>query len=571
MTTEVKHPLVDGKILERLGKVRANENLSIAPSKFLRKVMHTPKGEIELKLRPYQVQMIYHLLLMTRFIIGDPTGTGKTLMALATFCYVWEKEPNLRLLIVTTKSSFRQWASEIHKFCEGVQPILVEGGPEARQKIYEDYFASWDGEKPKVLITTYARARLDKVELSRFLDAPGVEYAMLLDEVAAVKNPSSQLHAAMKELGRNAKRMYGITATLIKNRLDEGYGIYKVIHPHLFKTREDFLKDFCITKMQRVGGNRKLKVIVGHTTEHIYKFRQYIFPFYLGRAKHEIAKDLPTLTTRDVIVDLYQDQWDAYSDALMGLLTLPDVESEDGERLVETTKLTQLIYTQQIVNHPKLLELDHASAKLDALMDLLEEDFEGQKVIIFTRFRKMVDILQAHLESKGWSLGYTQKGKTCTLREDEVPGFVRVTGDEDSIQRDAAQRAFTQTDTTRIIFLTMAGSESLNLQQAAAMIFYDLPWSAGDFIQLLGRMIRIGSPMEKVVAVNLIAKGPQGQKTIDMHVSKTLDKKMNLIEQTLGGQLKNEQDQMITDKSSDANDLFKALLEDAKDNKRGKA
>ena len=343
------HPLVDGKILERLGKVRANENLSIAPSKFLRKTLNTPKGPVELKMRPYQVQMVYHLLLMNRFIIGDPTGTGKTLEALGAFCYIWEKEPNLRLLIVTTKSSFRQWASEVSKFCEGVDAVLVEGNPEARMKIYEDYFSSWDPQRPKVLVTTYARARLDKVELAKYL--AGQEYAMLLDEVTAVKNTSSQLHAAMKELGRDAKRMYGITATLIKNRLDEGYGIYKVIHPHLFKTREDFLKDFCITKMQRVGGNRKLKVIVGHTAEHIHKFRQFIFPFYLGRAKHDIAKDLPVLTTREVAVDLYQEQWSVYSDALMGLLTLPDATNDEGERAVETTKLTQLIYTQQIVNH----------------------------------------------------------------------------------------------------------------------------------------------------------------------------------------------------------------------------
>jgi superfamily II DNA or RNA helicase len=155
-----------------------------------------------------------------------------------------------------------------------------------------------------------------------------------------------------------------------------------------------------------------------------------------------------------------------------------------------------------------------------------------------------------------------------TLRTDGLPGFVRVTGDEDSLQRDAAQRAFTQTDTTRIIFLTMAGSESLNLQEAAGMIFFDLPWSAGDYIQLIGRAIRIGSPMERMVAVHMISKGPQGQKTIDMHVSKTLDKKMALIEQTLGGQLKSEQDQMITDKSSDANDLFRALLDDARQTRK---
>jgi len=65
----------------------------------------------------------------------------------------------------------------------------------------------------------------------------------------------------------------------------------------------------------------------------------------------------------------------------------------------------------------------------------------------------------------------------------------------------------------------------------------------------------------------LISKGPQGQKTIDMHVSKTLDKKMHLIEQTLGGQLKGDQDQMIGERTNDADDLFRALLDDARQTK----
>jgi SNF2 family DNA or RNA helicase len=559
-----EHPLVESHLLDKQQKIRGNDTLTLRPSKFLADFIPTSHGLVPLKLRPYQIQMVFHLLMMNRFVIGDPTGTGKTLEALAAFTYIWEKETDLRLIIVTTKSSFRQWAGEIKKFCKNVDYALVEGNPQQRLEIYDAYFNSpWEEEHPRVLITTYARARLDKIELYQHLK--GIKYAILLDEVSAVKSPQSQVHAAMKELGQNAWRMYGMTATMIKNRLDEGYGIFKVIYPQLFTSHAKFLQEYCVTRMQKVG-RRQVPVLVGHTAEHIHKFRQQIFPFYLGRAKHDIAKDLPYLTTKEIEVEMNSEQGKLYDDALLGMLQLTDTEGNPKD--VEMTKLTQLIYTQQIVNHPALLGHECArSEKHDALMELLEEELQDEKVIVFTRFKKMVNVLQASLESKGWSLGYTKAGKKCTSKTAQGPYFVRVTGDEDSEEREAAQRAFTETSGTKIIFLTMAGSESLNLQAAGTMIFYDLPWSAGDYIQLVGRMVRIGSPQTRVVAIHMLARCSQTlHKSIDHHVSKTLKKKMDLIEKTLGGQLQGDIE--VSSRNQDALDIFETMLQDAKEKKK---
>jgi SNF2 family DNA or RNA helicase len=108
------------------------------------------------------------------------------------------------------------------------------------------------------------------------------------------------------------------------------------------------------------------------------------------------------------------------------------------------------------------------------------------------------------------------------------------------------------------VLLDDGGGRGINLQAAQAMVFYDSPWSAGDYIQLLGRMIRIGSVHDRCYAVHLLAAN-----TIDQRVAKVLAKKMELVEAVLGKRLKNEDSTVMVSAQNDLSDLFSALQEDA--------
>jgi superfamily II DNA/RNA helicase len=85
-----------------------------------------------------------------------------------------------------------------------------------------------------------------------------------------------------------------------------------------------------------------------------------------------------------------------------------------------------------------------------------------------------------------------------------------------------------------VILITTAGSESLNLQAAEHFVFLDLPFSYGDYYQLIGRMIRIGSSHSTVVAHHLIGVRRSGEKTIDRHVLSILRSKKKLIDKVAG-------------------------------------
>ena len=522
----------------KLKQVRTRTDLVLKHTPLLKKTFTGFDGnEHQLKIRYYQVQGILHLVAMNRFLLGDDTGTGKTLMSITALCYVWAKDPNAKVVILTNKSVVGQWAREFEKFCVPgeINVITCIGTPAKRQKVYKEFEAS---KGPTVLIMGYATSRRDIKYIQDWKD-----FILIADEATAFKNPGTQIYQVIRHLSNQCKRFWALTATLIKNNLIEGFGIYSVLVPGLFpKTKNAFMNMYCMTRMQVIPGSRRqIPVIIGYRKEHIVMFKDKIDPYFLARAKMDVASELPVLQIKDHKVGMTRAQHLKYEEALTGLMEIDNTGEEK-----ETTKLTQIIYCQQIVDHPALIDCEGDSEKLNELFEMLTEgDLAGEKVIVFSRFRKMVDLLERVAEEK-----YKMKGKT-----------VRITGTEDEKQRTAAMEAFQDAKSDiQVCWITMAAAEGINLQAAKAVIFYDTPWSAGDYLQILGRMIRIGSEHDRCYAIHLVAKG-----TIDTRVMSVLRKKMKLIEAIMGKRLKGDDgDSILVSDENEISDIFSALREDAK-------
>jgi len=538
LRNDVTQAVEPRSLQEKLRQVRECRNITLPCPPNLRTSFRKRDGsEVPLVLRPYQKQMVVHLVNMDRFVVGDDCGLGKTLESIAALCHLWTKDPNTKALVLTKKSSIAQWQGEFDKFTRGIEVLAATGTPTQRGKAQ----ALWEAAAgPTVLIQGYQSAQKDFSALSALSG-----FILILDDASVVKNPETKVHQACRELADEASRCWGLTATLIKNNLMEGYGIYRVVQPNLFPMSADFfMETFCIVEMRRVSKKKEIPKIVGYHRSSIMQFREMITDYYLGRPKHVVAEDLPVLTYRTIPVSLTKFQRDAYKSTLAGLANFGD-----GKEDRATNKLTSLVYCQEIVNHPALMGYpDQGSEKLDALVDIVTDggDLQDEKVIVFTRFKDMVDVAMNVL---------TAAGVTC----------VRITGDEDERQRAAAQEAFQDPeDPTRIIFITMAGGDAINLQAAKAIVFYETPWSAGDYLQIIGRMIRLGSEHENCLAVHLVATG-----TIDEHVQRVVQDKMVLIEEVLGERVKTDRNEDAFFKAeSDVNVIFDALVSDARGGKK---
>ena len=136
--------------------------------------------------------------------------------------------------------------------------------------------------------------------------------------------------------------------------------------------------------------------------------------------------------------------------------------------------------------------------KMDRLEDLLEQvdrETPGAKVLIFTEYRRTQEFLKEQLES------WYGAGSVVLINGDmKLEG---TTPDADSKRR--SQRLFREDPSVRFLVSTEAGGEGINLQWCHIVVNYDLPWNPMRYEQRIGRVYRYGQ--DKVVQIyNLRAK-----------------------------------------------------------------
>lgn len=558
-------PTVYPKLLE----IRSAQNLSLRENPFLRP---------DTKLRNYQVQMVMHLLMLNKMVVGDDVGLGKTIELITAYSFFLEKNPDVRLLWLGPKNSLYQVANEFKKFTDGITTYVARGkiagdlkpgcrtGYMKKYKHNSTYCKVCDDQKEclnetteleklrkgnnqdfrrykyeqfkkkgtNVLIVNYQVAMMDYKDIIENLQP----YIVVFDEATAFKNYRSKTWAICKELVDASEKSWAATATIIKNRLEEAYSIYKCILPGLLGGVVNFQNNFCIVrKLKLPKSRRKIPLIVGH--KNIDEFKKIIDPYFLGRAARSVGIELPDLVSKEIELELTGIQKDKYEEALDGLL-----ETDEGE-IKAVTKLTAISYCQQIANSPHLVGVEGPSCKEEELFDLLENEFLGEKVIFFTRFRKWVDRLEEMMKEKKMNP-------------------LRITGKEDAQEREENKIKFQESPDHNIIMITTAGGQALNLQSARVLIWGDLILSYGDVLQVIGRMIRFGSKHKKVLSVHLIAKD-----TVDEHTFKIVFPKKKLFEQVLG---KRHEGLLEFNEfgDSEVNEIFSALLEDASKKKKKK-
>lgn len=539
----------------KLKEIRQSKTITLRATPMLKTEIVVNGETVPFRLRYYQTIGIYHLLTMKRFILGDGTGLGKTIQVLAALAYMWGKEHENKVIVVTPKSALWQWAGEIEKFTNNIRPIVAAGTLEERTRAYEDFVRSPvgpDAEKVVLLVNYtilvrdwdfggFQPLKPDGKPDPKAPVVPGLldkltsqvkNLTVVFDEATAFKNTKTKTWQVCRFLSDRSHRCYGLTATLLKNNLMEGFAIYKVIQPSIFTTKTNFMDTFCVVKLQSVAGGRKIPIVVNY--KNLAQFRERIDPFFLGRPKHTVSTELPRLVTKEIQCELSKAEETKYEEALSGILTLGDGEIKDYS---ETKAMASLIYCQEIVNSLTLLRFSEGdevsefaldddphkvsqSAKETTLLDLLTGELEDERVIVYSRFEKFVTRL------------------TQVLKDAKIKS-VRITGKENDKARREAQRVFQDTSSnTRIIFITDAGSEAINLQAASAMVFMDAPYSYGNYVQLLGRPVRIGSVHDMVAVYHLIAvrsgSTAKQRRTIDHHVLELLRGKKNLVDEVLG-------------------------------------
>jgi hypothetical protein len=431
-------------------------------------------------LRPYQLSGFHFLAYLTanRFggVLADDMGLGKTLQALAWIAWLRaEQKVTEPFLIICPKSVQDNWRSEVERFY-----------PSLRVAVWSRASAGKIGLKgdADLLVIHYPQLRIHEDLLREMTWG-----AVILDEAQAIKNPISQNSKAACSL--NSRHRLALTGTPIENRLLDLWSIFAFAMPGVLGTRASFTRNF--DGKEDPLARRRL----GARTR----------PFLLRRTKKEVASDLPDRVEEDLIIELEGTQATLYQ-AEIKRARAQLLKAETSQQLdkLRFSILTSLLRLRQICCHPRLIGLDAAvtvkgrkkkgdadqdgpaveSAKVSALMELLEPLMEeGQKVLVFSQFVQMLEIIEDEISSRGWHT-------------------FKLTGQTED--RGALVKEFQEHEGPATFLISLkAGGFGLNLTAASYVVLFDPWWNPAVEAQAIDRTHRIGQK-QTVFAYRLLIK-----------------------------------------------------------------
>lgn len=480
-------PIVQG--LQLLDSVQDSNVLTVEESfrQFLENIQNPGNLEFEVPkcvesiLRDYQTRGYRWMKTLARYgfggILADDMGLGKTLQAIT---FILSELPNIRsrklpVLIVCPSSLTYNWLHELMKFTTDVKAVVMVGDKTERVAFQKEVLTM------DVIITSYPLLRRD---VKWFEKQPF--HTVFFDEAQAFKNPVTQTARAVKKIQSDYR--FALTGTPVENSLEELWSIYHVVFPELFRGLKEY-------------SNLSRKTIA-----------RRISPFLLRRMKEDVLSELPEKIESIESVELLSDQKKLYGAYLAKLRhdTLKHLD-KDTLRKNRIKILAGITRLRQICCHPALFVDGYkgSSAKFEQLLQILEgAKLSGRRVLIFSQFTKMLQIIGRELANQGKSFFYLD-------------------GQTPSEERVEICNRFNIGERELFLISLKAGGTGLNLTGADTVILYDNWWNPAVEEQAADRAHRMGQT-NVVHVIKLVAKG-----TIEEKMNELQDKKRHLIEEII--------------------------------------
>jgi chromodomain-helicase-DNA-binding protein 4 len=440
----------------------------------------------------------------TNVILADEMGLGKTIQ-IASFVgtLLWEEPINLKpFLIVVPLSTFSNWKREIESWCPHINFVAYSGNFDDRKLIRETEFDPQDigVQMFDVLCTSYELAVQDRCFLRK------IEWeSLIVDEGHRLKGGNqSILFETLCDF--KAKQRILVTGTPLQNNLEELFNLMKFLG-----NREQKKSSLIFPSLEEFARTH----IHSTPDEKIESLKVLLRPYVLRRLKKDQSIDLAPKIERIIPLHLSALQKKYYSAILTRNYRVLKGESKSQRRISLLNVLMELrkccihpFLFDNIIpeEHSELSSLVHGSSKLqflDQILPHLKKD--GHRVLIFSQFTRMLDILETYLERLEYS-------------------YLRIDGTVHGEDRQKRIDAFNDPQSSVFIFLlsTRAGGLGINLAAADTVVIFDSDFNPHRDIQALSRAHRIGQ-QRTVLVLRLVCKS-----TVEEGILRAANKKLAL-------------------------------------------
>lgn len=447
-------------------------------------------------LRPYQelsVQWLWFLYChQLSGLLCDDMGLGKTHQAMGLLAAVANSQAKQskksRFLIICPTSVIYHWQEKLHDFFPSLRVLTFYGAGRSLEEFYEEY---------DILLTSYGiwRNEVDQLK-NQFFEVA------IFDEIQIAKNYQSRIHSTL--LKTHAGMRLGLTGTPIENRIRELKSLFDLVLPSYMPGEAEY-RDFFIRPIEKEGNK-----------ERQYLLSKLIKPFVMRRKKEDVLLDLPEKIEEIAHCDLIGEQYQLYVDTLISSRQkILDTLDDERNPIPYVHIFALLSHLKQICDHPAAFykKADtykkYPSGKWELFIELLREARESQqKVVVFSHYLTMLDIIQEYLKEHGI-------------------GFAAIRGS--TLNRGEQIKRFNQDPKCEVFVASLqAAGLGVDLTAGSVVIHYDRWWNAARENQATDRVHRIGQT-RGVQVFKLVTKN-----TVEEHIDNLIAKKGKLMEEVVG-------------------------------------
>ncbi len=456
----------------------------------------TIPARLEKILRPYQKRGVEWGMFLRKYhfggILADDMGLGKTLQALTLISQRSHTKTTNPSIVICPKTLINTWMTEAAHYTPELKTLAIEGTTAERRLLMKKM------QDVDLIVTSYPLLLRDIKEYSirkqHF-------YYCILDEAQYIKNSASESAQAVKCIA--AEHRLALSGTPLENGIHELWSIFDFLMPGFLHDKKTFTTRF-------------LKPIHDHQDQAaLATLQAKIKPFMLRRTKTTELKDLPAKIEQIRFCSLTPEQIVLYSQTMDAVKRdVFKVVEEKGFKRSRIEILSALMRLRQVCNHPALILKESSkdpirSGKMPHAMEIIQEAIEGDhKVLVFSAFTSMLDIIRVELDAQG--IGHvTIEGKTKN-RAQQI-------------------KIFSENPNIPVFLLSLkAGGVGLTLTAADTVILFDPWWNPMAETQAMDRAHRIGQT-KTVNVYKLITKD-----TIEERVLALQDKKKKIFDAMMG-------------------------------------
>jgi SNF2 family DNA or RNA helicase len=473
---------------------------------------------------PHQMAATEALRERPALFIGFKPGRGKSRLVVDAACLLYAEDRIDTLLVVAPAGLRSVWADPDPVLGE-VSKWVWPGTPHA----IHEYHAKTDLRKLRssgllVVVTNYEFIRRDERLDPLIAWAKGRRVLLVADESWAVQNHKAKQTKALYKLRAVCARAALLNGT--PGSPDQQYTQFMILDKRIFDGMNpwQFRARFC-----QLGGWQQKK-IVGYT--NLDEFAARTAPYILlDDGGDDFARIAPPVRTQ-VEVPLSPASWKVYL-ALRNefVAWLSDTTTATALQAgVRAMRLAQVVngFVGGVEEEADLLDegsllppsttREIGDEKARALEQLILDEGVPDKVLVFARFRPDVERAVRRL-----SEAFPQH-RVLPLYGSQPPE-----------ERAEAKRLLAPDGDARkaiIVANARSGGAGLNLAAASLCIFAANDYAHKTRVQAEGRVDRTGQTRQ-VRFVDLIATGPDGQKTIDHLIVSSLRRQQDVTVQTL--------------------------------------